>query len=298
MLDFRLKVFYTVARTLNFNRAAEQLNISQPAVTRHIKELEENYRTSFFDRTKRQIALTKAGEVLLHHTHLIFEQYQKLDFDLNLLQNKTDGTLHLGASTTIAQYVIPAYLARFHERFPEVKIELTNANSLEIEQMLADKKIELGLVEGAVHSPELKYTPFLKDEIVLISRPRNSLLKSKKITQEELTRLPLLTRESGSGTSEIIEEYLQKIGIGASNLNIHMQLGSTESIKNYLIHSDTFAFLSVYSVQQELDDKRLCIVDIEGIEIGRTLSFIYRQGQPSPLAKLFMRFAAIKRAEK
>lgn len=294
MPDFRLRVFYTVARTLNFNRAAEQLNISQPAVTRHIRELEEQYKTTFFDRTHRQIALTKAGEVLLEHSHLIFEQYQKLDFDLNLLQNKTDGTLHIGASTTIAQYVIPAYLARFHQRFPDIKIELTNANSLETEQLLADKKIELGLVEGAVHNPDLKYTPFLKDEIVLVSRPKNPLVKTRTINSEELIKLPLLTREAGSGTTEIIEEHLEAIGLHHRDLNIHMQLGSTESIKNYLLHSDTFAFLSIYSVQQDLDEDRLCIIDIDNVDITRTFSFIYRQGQPTPLAKLFMRFTALK----
>ena len=294
MLDFRLKVFYTVAKALNFNRAAQQLNISQPAVTRHIKELEELYKTTFFDRSRRKIALTIAGEILLQHTHLIFEQYQKLDFDLNLLQNKTDGVLHIGASTTIAQYVLPAYLAKFHQRFPDVKVELTNANSLEIEQLLADKGIELGLVEGAVHNADLKYTPFLEDEIVLVSRVKNEALTARTISPDELKRLPLLTRESGSGTNEIVEEYLQRVGLHYKDLVIQMQLGSTESIKNYLFHSNTFSFLSVYSVQQELADDRLCIVDIEGLDMVRTFSFVYRQGQPSPLAKLFMRFASLK----
>lgn len=294
MLDFRLKVFYTVAKTLHFNRAAEQLNISQPAVTRHIKELEELYKVSFFDRTSRKIKLTAAGNVLLQHTHLIFEQYQKLDFDLNLLQNKTDGILHIGASTTIAQYVIPAYLARFHQRFPDIRIELTNANSLEIEQFLADKKIDLGLVEGSVHHSELKYIPFLKDEIVLVTRVKNALLQKRNLSLKELTTLPLITRESGSGTSEIIEEHLEKIGLHLKDLSIQMQLGSTESIKNYLFNSDTFAFLSVFSVEQELADDRLIAIEIEGFEMIRMFSFVHRQGQPSPLAKLFMRFTSLK----
>lgn len=295
MLDFRLKVFYTVAQTLNFNRAAEQLSISQPAVTKHIKELEQQYNTTLFDRAKKRIVLTRSGEVLLQHAHLIFEQYQKLDFDLNLLQNKTDGELHIGASTTIAQYVIPSYLAHFQQRFPEIKIELTMANSLVIEQMLVDKKIELGLVEGTTHNTDLKYSPFLKDEIVLVCSPKNRLLKKRTITAKELLKLPLLTRESGSGTSDIIEEYLQTTGVSAKQLNIHMQLGSTESIKNYLFCSDTFAFLSVYSVQQDLTDDRLCIIDVDGLDITRTFSFVYRQGQPSPLSKLFIRFASLKR---
>ncbi len=295
MLDFRLKVFYTVAQTLNFNRAAEQLNISQPAVTKHIKELEQLYNTTLFDRAKKRIVLTRSGEVLFQHAHLIFEQYQKLDFDLNLLQNKTEGVLHIGASTTIAQYVIPAYLAHFHKRFPQIKIELTMANSLVIEQMLVDKKIELGLVEGTTHNSDLKYSPFVKDEIVLATRPANNLLKKRTITLKELSKLPLLTREAGSGTSDIINGYLQKAGIRIQDLNIHMQLGSTESIKNYLFCSDTFAFLSIYSVQQDLTDDRLSIIDIDGFEMTRTFSFVFRQGQPSPLSKLFMRFSSIKR---
>ena len=295
MLDFRLKVFYTVAQTLNFNRAAEQLNISQPAVTKHIKELEQQYNTTLFDRAKKRIVLTRAGEVLFQHAHLIFEQYQKLDFDLNLLQNKTEGVLHIGASTTIAQYVIPSYLARFHQRFPEIKIELTMANSLIIEQMLVDKKIELGLVEGTTHNSDLKYSPFVKDEIVLVTRPKNRLLKKRTILLKELLKLPLLTRETGSGTSEIIDDYLQKSGLKRRDLSIHMQLGSTESIKNYLLFSDTFAFLSIYSVQQDLTDDRLCIIDVDGIEMTRTFSFVTRQGQPSPLSKLFMHFCSLKR---
>jgi DNA-binding transcriptional LysR family regulator len=293
MADFRLRVFYTVAQTLNFNRAAEQLNISQPAVTKHIKEIEQHYATTFFDRTRKQIILTKAGEILLQHAHLIFEQYQKLEFDINLLQNKTEGTLHIGASTTIAQYVIPGYLAHFHKRFPEINIELTNANSLVIEQLLDEKKIDLGLVEGPVHHSELKYTTFLKDEIVLVTHPKN-VSRNRIIEPNELIKLPLLTREAGSGTSEIINEHLMRIGIAYKDLNIQMQLGSTESIKNYLFCSETFAFLSIYSVKQELADDRLSIVDINGLDIERTFSFVYRQGQPAPLAKFFMKFASIR----
>jgi LysR family transcriptional regulator, transcriptional activator of the cysJI operon len=270
------------------------LNISQPAVTRHIKELEELYNVSFFDRTTRRITLTAAGKVLLHYSHLIFEQYQQLDFELNMLQNKTEGTLYLGASTTIAQYVIPAYLARFHQRFPDIRIELTNANSQEIEQQLINKNIEIGIVEGAAHSTDLKYVPFLEDEIVLVTRKSNPLSRSGFVSVKDLTKLQLITREKGSGTSEIIEDYLHRAGISDQQLTIHMQLGSSESIKNYLIHSDTFAFLSIYSVQQELTDDRLRVVEIEDLRMNRTFSFVYRQGQPVPLAKLFMRFASLK----
>ncbi|HEV7382584.1 MAG TPA: LysR substrate-binding domain-containing protein [Dyadobacter sp.] len=292
MADFRLRVFYTVAQTLNFSRASEQLHISQPAVTKHIKELEQQYATTLFDRSRQQIKLTRAGEVLLQHAHLIFEQYQKLEFDINLLQNKTEGDLQIGASTTIAQYVIPQYLAYFHKRFPQIRIELTNANSLEIEQLLLAKKIDLGLVEGPIRHTDLKYTTFLQDEIVLVTGARN---KKRTISAKELSVLPLLIRESGSGTAEIIDNHLSAIGLSYNTLNVQMQLGSTESIKNYLVFSDTYAFLSIYSIKQELADDRLAIVDVEGLDIQRIFSFVYRQGQPSPLAKLFMKFTSLER---
>lgn len=293
MSDFRLKVFVAVAKTLNFNRAAEQLNISQPAVTRHIRELEEQYNLTFFDRTSRRTNLTAAGAVLLEHAHRILEQYDKLDFDLNLLQNKTEGTLHIGASTTIAQYILPVFLARFHQRFPDVQIELINANSQEIETMLAEKRIELGLVEGPEHRADLKYTHFLQDELVLVARARNNELRNQTVTARELKTLPLVVRETGSGTTEIIEQYLETMGIKLKDLPVEMQLGSTESIKSYLLHSDTFAFLSIFSVRQELADGRLRLIELENGKMERTLTFVYRQGQPSPLARLFMRFAAV-----
>ncbi len=127
-------------------------------------------------------------------------------------------------------------------------------------------------------------------------RPKNNLLKKRIIDAGELTRLPLLIRESGSGTSEIIDEHLSGIGLNFKDLTIQMQLGGTESIKNYLLCSDTFAFLSIYSVQQELTDDRLTILEVDGLNIERTFSFVHRQGQPSPLSKLFMKFASIKRS--
>ena len=103
MLDFRLKVFYTVAQTLNFNKAAEKLFISQPAVTKHIHELEQHFGITLFNRKHKRISLTNEGEIVKQYAHTIFDQYQKLDFELNLLKNKTAGTLRIGASTTIAQ---------------------------------------------------------------------------------------------------------------------------------------------------------------------------------------------------
>lgn len=293
MLDFRLKVFYTAAQTLNFNKAAEKLFISQPAVTKHIRELEQHFGITLFNREHKRISLTKEGEIVKQYAQTIFEQYQKLDFELNLLKNKTAGALCIGASTTIAQYIIPPVLADFHKRFPEISLNLYNANSLDIEHLLLAGSIDLGIVEGTNMNTDLRYLPFMKDEIVLVTSVKNKKFKTDTISIKDLGKLPIIMREEGSGTFDIIRNTLRKSGFEPENLKVEMQLGSTEAIKNYLLHSNTFAFLSVYGIRAELSSDKLQIIDIKDLEINRMLSFAYKQGQPLPLAELFMQFASL-----
>jgi len=293
MLDFRLKVFYTVTQTLNFNKAAEKLFISQPAVTKHIRELEQHFGITLFDRKHKRISLTNEGEIVKLYAQNIFEQYQKLDFELNLLKNKTAGILRIGASTTIAQYIIPPVLANFHKRFPDVSMNLYNANSHDIEHLLLTGSIDLGIVEGINTNTDLKYLPYMKDEIVLVTSVNNKSLKKDTISIKDLDKISLIMREEGSGTFDIIKNTLRKSGFDPAGLNIEMQLGSTEAIKNYLIHSNAFAFLSVYGIRTELSSNKLQIIDIKELEINRMLSFAYKQGQPLPLAELFIQFASL-----
>ncbi|OIR02930.1 HTH-type transcriptional activator CmpR [mine drainage metagenome] len=295
MLDFRLQVFYTVCETLSFNKAAEKLFISQPAVTKHIKELELHFKTTLFNRTNKKVSLTEEGKLVKLYAENVFKQYSQLEFDLNLIKNKTKGKLRLGASTTISQYILPEILAKFHARFPELKISLTNGNSSEIEMLFSQNKIDLGIVEGINKNTDLKYVAFLKDEIVLVGRVHNELLKTDTITVKQLLQLPLITREEGSGTLDIMNAYFKKQKISFKDLHIEMQLGSTEAIKNYLLHSNCLAFLSVFSVQQELINNQLKVIDVKGFDINRTLHYCYPQGQPTALVELFIKFASALR---
>ena len=156
MLDFRLQVFYTVAKRLSFTKAAGELFISQPAVTRHIHELEQQFGTTLFERLGNQIRLTPAGETALRHAETILANYRQLQYDLSVLKGQHAGTLRLGASTTVAQYVIPPILARFHERYADVKISLVSGNTQQSEQALLNHDIELGIVDGRTHLHELR----------------------------------------------------------------------------------------------------------------------------------------------
>lgn len=291
MFDFRLQVFATVARRLNFTKAAEELYITQPAVTKHIHELERHFKTKLFDRNGSRIKLTHAGEVLVQHTEQIFALYRNLEFEMNGLNMEKSGTLRLGASTTIAQYVLPPVLAAFHQKFKDIKITLLTHNTEYIEEALKNKEIDLGLIEGSSKNAVIKYTAFLKDEIVLVASANQSSFHKETIQVSELTRIPLLLREPGSGTLEVLSKNLKTAGLKLSDLKVEMQLSGTESMKSYLLHSDCMAFLSIHSILNELQSKQFRIIDIKGLDINRSFYFIELQGQVSSLPELFMKFA-------
>lgn len=291
MFDFRLKVFYTVARRLNFTRAAEELFISQPAVTKHIQEIESYFKTKLFDRNGTKIKLTPAGETLLRYTEELFALYRSMEFDMNMMTQRNLGNLKIGASTTIAQYVLSPILASFHDTYPDIRIELTTGNTEQIEIALEQKEIDLGIIEGQSKKSNLKYTEFQKDRIALIASTSNPLSKNMEIEPEELKNIPLLLREPGSGTLEVIAHALKQLNIKMEDLHIEMQLSSTESIKQYIQHSNSMAFLSISSILNELNNHIFCIINISGLEIERNFSFIQQQGAAESLPELFIRFA-------
>lgn len=290
MFDFRLKVFYTVARRLNFTKASEELLISQPAVTKHIKELESQFDLALFDRKGNRVSLTPAGKVLLKHTENIQEIYRQIEFDLNQFNHELKGVLRVGSSTSITQYVLPPLLAQFHGIHKDVKVELLSGNSEQIENALLDKSIELGVIESKSKRREIHYTPFLRDEIVLVCDSKNPLVKKNEISPEELMDIPILLRETGSGTLEVIADALKQNGIRVGDLKVEMRLGSTEAIKSYLQHSNCIAFVSLYALEKELKSGVIKIIEVRKMPIHRNFYFITPQGPEGGLPALLMQF--------
>jgi DNA-binding transcriptional LysR family regulator len=288
-MDFRLKVFFTVANRLSFTKAAKELFITQPAVSKHIQELEEQYKIKFFERNGSKISLTNAGEQLLKHTKNIFEVYREIDFDMSALINQQRGLLRLGASTTISQYIIPPLLARFHQKLQEIKVNLLNGNTEQIENALLNKEIEIGIVEGQSKNQSIKYIEFLKDELVLVCNNKNPLINKEQLSQEDLKSMRFVMREQGSGTLEVIEYALKPFEINLSQLTIEMQLGSTESIKSYLMNSDCVAFISIHAIEKELKNNELVILDIDNLVIERFFYIITLQGKVNALSELFIK---------
>lgn len=293
MSDFRLEVFYTVARRLSFTKAATALFITQPAVTKHIYELEQQYNNKLFERKGNKIQLTHAGEVLLSHAETLFSIYRNIDFDMNALVQKKEGFLHLGASTTIAHYVVAPLLAGFRKKFEAIRLNLINGNTEQIEKALLDKEIDLGIVEGKSKNQEISYSDFIKDEIVLVCSKDHPLARKAQLSPDALKLHSFVMREQGSGTLEVIDHALKEIGMKMSDLKVEIQLGSTESIKSYLLHSDCLAFLSIHALGNELKNGSLNIIDIAGLNIERNFYFIHLQGKPDGLSEVFLRYARL-----
>lgn len=290
MSDFRLKAFYSVARNLSFTKASQELFVSQPAITKHVRELESLYGVRLFDRKGNTISLTKAGEVLMEHCERILAEYRKLEYDMHLLNNEYAGELRLGASTTIAQYVLPPVLAAFTAKYPKLTVSLIDTNSRNVEKALLEHTIDLGMVEGVFRLPNLKYEPFLCDELVPVVHSSSPLAKREEVTLDEFREIPLVLRERGSGTLDAIEMVLAEQGMKLSSLNVRMHLGSTEGIKSFLRCSDCMGIVSLCALERELRDGSFTVVDIEGLQFKRHFCFVSAQGQEAAPAVTFMRF--------
>lgn len=290
IFDFRLKVFHTVAHKLSFTKAATELFISQPAVTKHIHELEQQLSTALFKRNGNTITLTSSGQILLRYTEKIFDMYTALETELAQISDITGGNLRIGASTTIAQNILPRILALFKKAYPAISYTFVQNNTDSVSLQVIAEKIDIGLVEGNSHFPQLAYEAFAKDEIVLVTRANGSLAKLTEISPPELLKIPLVLREQGSGTLDVIYRALNHADINPRDLIVETSFENSSSIKQYLAHSDTAAFLSIQSVFKELKYNELTIIDIPGFDIFRTFQFIQLHGNNYKLIDLFKRF--------
>ena len=243
-----------------------------------------------FLRHGNRISLTDDGVRLLGYTNRILALYGELRDAFLDEQGMLAGEIHLGASTTLSQYVLPGLLARFRKQYPDIRVTLFSGNTEQIERQIADGKLDFGVIEGTASNPALHYEPFMDDELVLVTSMANRAFPDEEISAADLPKLPLLIRENGSGTLEVLSRELTRHGLSLRQLHIEMQLGSTESIKHYLFHSDMFAFVSVQAVLDELASNRLRVVEVSDMELIRRFSFVTAHGQRSRLTDLLKQF--------
>jgi DNA-binding transcriptional LysR family regulator len=277
MADRRLQVFHTVARLLSFTKAAETLHMTQPAVTFQVRQLEEYFDTRLFDRTHNRISLTEAGKLVYKYADRIFELYGEMENSVKDMTGAISGALVIGASTTIAEYMLPALLGDFRAHYPDVTVHLKVSNTEGVVNLVENNDIDLGVVEAPVSNKNLVVETCRTDHLVAIVQPSHELATHETVPVSELLHYPFICREEGSGTREVIQEYLQESGVDTNDLNICMELGSPESVKGAVEAGMGITVLSRATVAKELALGTLVAVNLEPT-LERPFSFV-RQKQ-------------------
>jgi len=277
MADRRLQVFQTVARLLSFTKAAEELHMTQPAVTFQVRQLEEQYNTRLFDRTHNRISLTEAGRKVYESAIHIFEHYAEMDNAVRELTGDVGGVLILGASSTIAEYMLPVLLGDFKKEYPDVSIRLKVSNSDGIVSQVENNTIDLGVVEAPVNNKNLVVEECRTDELVLIVPPSHELATRENICPKELINYPFICREEGSGTREVMLESMSADGGGsAADLNVVMELGSLEAIKGAVEAGMGISVLSSATIIKELKLGTLVAIKLDP-PARRPFSFVHQK---------------------
>jgi len=276
MADRRLQVFHTVARLLSFTKAAESLHMTQPAVTFQVRQLEEYFNTRLFDRAHNRISLTAAGERVYEYADKIFELYAKMDNAVRDLTGEISGVLIIGASTTIAEYMLPSLLGDFKKKYPDVNVQLRVSNSDGIVHMVENNDIDLGVVESPVLNKNLVVEECRKDRLVAIVPPQHPLSKNTEVSIKELLEHEYIAREEGSGTREVIHEQLAEAGMKSADLHITMELGSPEAIKGAVEAGMGVSIVSEVTIHKELEIGTLVALELTP-SLERPFSFVHQK---------------------
>ncbi len=294
MADRRLQVFHAVAKQLSFTKAAEVLFMTQPAVTFQIKQLEEHFNTRLFDRGHGRITLTPAGEVVLGYAEKILGLASEMDVRLSELTGEIGGSLMVGASTTIAEFMLPGILGEFKSTYPNVRSRLIVGNSESIENRVLEHTIDIGFIESLSHEPNLECEVCCDDELVVICHPRFPLARHKELTPQKLLEHPFISREPGSGTREFTESYLRTAGVTLDQMNVVMELGSPIALNGVVQTGLGFAIASRASVSKEQRLGDIVAIPLKP-RLIRTLSMVYpKEKFRSRLVATFVDFASTR----
>lgn len=293
MISVKHEVFLEVAKQKSFSKASQLLFISQPAISKHIKNLEDQYKTKLFNRKGISIELTEAGKILYDNLTEVKSIQERTEFELSIINDllQVKGMLKLGASTTVALYILPKVLSAFHLRYPQINISLLNRNTEIVLDALLNEEINLGIVEGRSKTTQVNHRPFITDKVVAVCSRKSGIAKKRQYEMDEIKYIPLVLREVGSGTLAALRAALEKRKIKMSSLQIKARLGGTEALKNFLIESDLLGFLPKRSVLKELEAGELVEIHFNGLNIERNFYFIERKGENSELNKIFTKIA-------
>lgn len=291
MADRRLQVFHAVAKHLSFTKAGEALCMTQPAVTFQIRQLEDQYNTRLFDRQRGRINLTPAGTVAFAYAERILTLTAELDARLRDLGGQVAGPLLIGASTTIADFLLPQVLGAFKAAHPGVVPSLFVGNSEAVQQRVGQRALDIGFIEGDSYLPSLAGERLCSDELQVVCAPGHPLARQGRVAAGALVEHAYLSRELGSGTREVTDHYLMRAGVEPGTLNVIMEASSPESLKGLVAAGMGFAIMSQLSVLKEVRLGELVRIPLSP-PLTRQLTAVYpRERIQSGLVGSFVRFA-------
>jgi DNA-binding transcriptional LysR family regulator len=283
----QLEVFLAVAREKSFSRAATRIHLSQPTLSEHVAELEDELGKKLFFRRGREVTMTEAGRIFEQYAASAVSSVEGGRQALADLDGLAHGSLLIGASTTPGLYVMPAIVASFRAKYPGVDLKLQIANSQIIEGRVRERELDLGIVGGHAVAPgEECLAAGMLDELVLIVAPTHAWAKRRDIAPQSLAEASLLVREAGSATRSVTERALQRAGV---KFRVAMELDHTEAIKQGVVANLGVAFVSIYAVRGEIATGRLWALRLRGVRVQRHFHVIHHEARRvTASAKAFM----------
>ncbi|MHB8534004.1 MAG: LysR substrate-binding domain-containing protein [Sulfuricaulis sp.] len=283
----QLKVFESAARHLNYTRAAEELFLSQPAVSMQVKQLEEQLGVALFEQLGKRLHLTQAGGEVLGYARSVTQQLDELESVLNRIKGLSGGKLRISVATT-ANYFIPTLFGTFSRRYPEVTVSLDVTNRETLLQQLAENIVDLVIMGQPPAAADVEAVIFLENPLVIVAPPDHPLAREKKISLTRLQDEVFLVREPGSGTRIAMERFFAERKM---HLKTGMEVGSNEAIKQSVQAGLGLGLLSQATIEQELELKRLVVLDVAEFPIMRDWYIVYRRGKRlSAAAEAFKQF--------
>lgn len=289
MIDVRFITFLTLGKMKSYTKTAEILNLTQPAVSQHIKFLEEYYGVSLVKKSGKYMDLTEEGKVLFKYA----EKFARLDRALESeIRNKNSikRTYNVGATMTIGGYVMPGILAGYKKKHDNVDIFLQVSNTVEITKKLLERKLDMALVEGPFDENRFMFTKFKEDELVLAVSPAHDFAQRDEVTIEEVLSGKLILREKGSGTRKIFENKLNSLGHAACDLKPHMEIGDISAIKSLVESNLGYTIISREAIRREMEFGFIKVIRIKGVKILRSFNFIYLPEGPMEFIEQFIGF--------
>lgn len=265
----QLRVFAAVFRNRSFSKASQELHLTQPTISNHIKSLEDELNCRLFDRLGRSIIPTKEAEALYGPTLEIVEKVDTFKDTIGELRRETAGRLVIGASTIPGVYLMPRIIARFQKRYPAVTFQILINDSSGVVESIARHELLLGIVGAKLGNDRIEYSPFVEDELIVVIAP--SQVERTTMTLKEVVSLPMVFREEGSGTRLETERFLEKAGISRDKLKISGIFGSTDAVKQAVKAGLGISIVSKFSVQDELEHHLLEQIHLSDVRMTRTL---------------------------